>query len=305
MIVPLFLASIINTFSPSLLRIGSFTTAVFSGEGSKTIIGLSLFFLGTSFKLKEAPEAIKRGSILLLTKLLAGGIIGIVVGKFFGQEGIFGISTLAIISAATNSNNSIYMALVNEYGDDIDIYAQSMLNFNTGPFFTLLIIGSFGNASIPFSELIGVIIPIFIGMILGNLDKDIRNFFEKGISMIIPFIGFCVGSTIDLREIINGGINGIILGIIVLIGTGIPLIIIDKLINRRPGYAGAALSSTAGNAVATPMVVGVIDSSFLPFVKAATTQIAAAVITTIILTPLLTYLIVNIKNNKRVYINKL
>ncbi|NRY19096.1 putative membrane protein YadS [Clostridium beijerinckii] len=106
--------------------------------------------------------------------------------------------------------------------------------------------------------------------------------------MIIPLMGFCIGASINLQNVVKAGLGGVLLGLIVLIGTGIPLVVIDKVINKRPGYAGAALSSVAGNAIATPSALALLDNRFQIYVESATTQIAAAVIITIILTPLFT-----------------
>ena len=64
-------------------------------------------------------------------------------------------------------------------------------------------------------------------------------------------------------------------------------------IGRRPGYAGwavatTAVATTAGNAVAVPAAVGIIDPAWAPYVGEATTQVAAAVVVTAILAPLMT-----------------
>ena len=52
--------------------------------------------------------------------------------------------------------------------------------------------------------------------------------------------------------------------------------------------AGAAASSTAGNAVATPLAIAQADPSLAEVAAAAAPLIAASVITTAILTPILT-----------------
>lgn len=288
MMVPLLLAAAINTIFPQLVSIGSYTTALFTGAGTPTVVGLSLFFLGTGFELKEASEATKRGTVLLVMKVLSGALVGLIINLLFGNKGIFGVSVLAIVSAATNSNNSLYMTLVNEYGDEKDISAQGVLNFNTGPFFALIILGAAGAANIPLMSLLSSIGPLLAGIILGNLDDDIRRFCRPGITLIIPFLGFCLGSSINLKNIIDAGFEGIILTFIVIVGTGIPLVLADRFINKRPGYAGAALSSTAGNAAVTPSAVALIDPKFHSVAASATTQVAAAVIFTIILTPIVT-----------------
>lgn len=291
MIIPLLFATIINTFIPQIMQIGSFTTALFSGEGTATVIGISLFCLGTNFKIKYIKEAVKRGGVLLATKVLSGAIIGITINVYFGFKGILGISTIAIIGASTNSNNNLYLTLVNEYGDEKDLSAQGILNFNTGAFFTLVILGLEGTANISIISLVSAIGPFLIGIIIGNLDEEIGEFFKSGITMVIPLMGFCIGASINLQNVVRAGLSGIILGLIVVIGTGIPLVVIDRGINKRPGYAGAALSSVAGNAIATPSALALLDSRFQVYVEAATTQIAAAVIITIILTPIFTMII--------------
>ncbi len=289
--IPLLFATIINTFVPGIMQIGSFTTAIFSEKGSSTVIGICLFCLGTNFKVKDIKESFKRGGVLLITKVLSGAIIGIVINRYFGFSGILGISTIAIIGASTNSNNNLYLTLVNEYGDEKDLAAQGMLNFNTGAFFTLVILGAAGTANIPIMSLISAIGPFLIGIIIGNLDEEIGEFFKPGITMIIPLMGFCIGASINLQNVVRAGLSGILLGLIVLIGTGIPLVAIDRILNKRPGYAGAALSSVAGNAVATPSALALLDNRFQIYVETATTQIAAAVIITIVVTPIFTMII--------------
>ncbi|WP_236879404.1 2-keto-3-deoxygluconate permease [Clostridioides difficile] len=57
---------------------------------------------------------------------------------------------------------------------------------------------------------------------------------------------------------------------------------------KRPGYAGWAVATTAGNAMAVPAAVALVDPSWQPYVATATTQVAAAVVVTAILVPLIT-----------------
>lgn len=288
MVVPLLLGAILNTFLPALLNIGSLSSAIFSSKGTATTIALALVCIGSQLNLKQAPEALKRGSVLLLTKFAAGALFGIVVAKIFGLAGLLGISSLAIISSVTNGNGGLFIALMGEYGEPTDIASQSVLNINDGPFLTLVALGASGLATIPVMSLLAAIGPLIVGVIIGNLDEDIRTFLAPGVLISIPFFAFCLGAGINLGNVVNAGFSGILLGIIVMIVSGVPLLFADRFINKRPGYAGMAAASSSGNAVATPAAVALIDPTYAPYVEAATTQIAAALVVTAICVPLLT-----------------
>ncbi len=62
----------------------------------------------------------------------------------------------------------------------------SILALNDGPFFTMLALGAAGY-SVPVNTLAGCVVPILAGVILGNLDPEIRKFCEPGATMLIPF----------------------------------------------------------------------------------------------------------------------
>jgi 2-keto-3-deoxygluconate permease len=79
----------------------------------------------------------------------------------------------------------------------------------------------------------------------------------------------------------------VLLGLTVLIVTGIMCITADKLLGGS-GVAGAAASSTAGNSAAVPQAVALADPSYAAIAPAATVQVAASVIVTAVLTPALT-----------------
>jgi 2-keto-3-deoxygluconate permease len=100
-------------------------------------------------------------------------------------------------------------------------------------------------------------------------------------------MAFTLGQTINLRSVVTAGLAGIVLGVAVLVITGVVCITADRLLGGT-GVAGAAASSTAGNSATVPQAVAIADPSFVPVAEAATVQVAASVIVTAILTPLLT-----------------
>jgi 2-keto-3-deoxygluconate permease len=86
---------------------------------------------------------------------------------------------------------------------------------------------------------------------------------------------------------VTAGVPGVVLGLTVLVVTGSLCILADRLFGGT-GIAGAAASSTAGNSAAVPQAVALADTSYAPVAAAATVQVAASVIVTAVLTPLLT-----------------
>lgn len=287
MIVPLLIGALINTFVPQILQIGSLTTATFSNAGAATAMGIQLVCLGSTLQFNKIGSVLKRGGVLLISKFLIGAAIGIIVGKIFGTAGFMGMSALAIISSVTNSNGSIYLALMSEYGDDVDCGAMALLALNDGPFFTMIAMGASGLANIPLLSLLAAVTPILIGMILGNIDKTFSKFLEPAGAILIPFVGLTLGAGLNFSAVLKGGLSGIILGLIsVFIGGGF-IVLCDRKVSKRPGYAGWAVATTAGNAVAVPAVVALADPSLQKYVATATTQVAAAVIITAIFAPIM------------------
>jgi 2-keto-3-deoxygluconate permease len=295
MIIPLFIGVILNTFSPGVLNIGGLTTSLAKGSGA--LIAAFLLCMGAGIKFKSAPKALKKGVAVTFTKFFVGALLGIAVARFLGPNGLFGLSALAIIAAVTNSNGGLYAALAGEFGDETDVGAIAILSVNDGPFLTMIALGIAGLASMPLLPLVGVILPLLIGLILGNLDEDLRKFLLNGGMVLIPFFAFSLGAGLNFNTIIEAGLPGILLGVITTFFGGIFNILSDRAVGGT-GIAGAAASSTAGNAVATPAALALVDPSIASLVPVATSQIAAAVVTTIILTPILTQFVAKrIKRN--------
>jgi 2-keto-3-deoxygluconate permease len=285
MVVPLFVGMVINTFFPNLLKIGGFTQAL-TGVGYPTILGMYLFTVGTKIAVGTASKILLRGFGIMAAKVGTATVLALGVAHLFGGS-VIGLSTLAVMVAMSDTNGGMFLALMGVMGDKDDVGTYVVQSIETGPFLTMLIFVGTGLAVIPWLTMLSVIAPILAGAVLGNLDRDMKTFFGSHEPIIVPFMAFTLGQTINLKSVVTAGVPGVVLGLAVVIVTGCVCILADKLFGGT-GIAGAAASSTAGNSAAVPQAVAIADPSYAPVAAAATVQVAASVIVTAILTPFLT-----------------
>ena len=282
-------------------RIGGFSEELFKNS-ALALIALFLLCTGAQMNLQVQKQAFKKGVIITASKYLSGLAVGLLLGHFFDpMYGLFGLSTMTIIAAMTNSNGGIYVALTSQFGNRSDVGAISVLAFNHGPFLTLLSMGLMGE-HFPFIAFISVLLPVLLGIILGNLDKDIQVFLKSGESLLIPFFAFALGANMSFLHFLNINvlIAGLFLGILTLVVTGTAGILSLKLFKEKSQIAGVAEASTAGNAVATPAVIAVaavasaaagkmdpvIAQKYADMVSVASAQISISTITTALLCPI-------------------
>jgi 2-keto-3-deoxygluconate permease len=285
MVVPLFIGMVLNTFFPTLLQIGGFTQAL-TGIGYPTILGMYLFTVGTKMTVRAAPRMLARGLGIMTAKVGTATVFALAVAHLFGGE-VLGLSTLAVMVAMSDTNGGMFLALMGVMGSKDDAGTYVVQSIETGPFLTMLIFVGAGLAVIPWLTMVSVIAPIAVGALLGNLDEDIKTFFGSHEPIIVPFMAFTLGQTINLRSVVTAGVPGVLLGLTVVSITGVVCIVADRLLGGT-GVAGAAASSTAGNSAAVPQAVALADPSYAAVAPAATVQVAASVIVTAVLTPFLT-----------------
>jgi len=288
MLIPLILGSIIGTLAPDALAIGSFTTALFKNS-ALPLIALLIFATGTQVSLRSGGPILATAGTILLTKTIIPASLIILLGHFVGIDGIWGVSILAMLAAFDNSNGGLWLAYTGQYGDSRDRGAYVASAVNDGPFFSLLFLGASGMADIPLIALVAALIPFLLGVAVGNLDVEWRNVLKPVPNIVIPFFAFALGTGINLTAVVNGGLTGLILGLIISPITGGLVYLGYRYILRRGGKSGIgfAAGTTAGNAIATPAVVAAADPSFQQYVGTATAQVAACVLISSILAPIL------------------
>lgn len=292
MLVPLLIGAMCHTFAPWAGKyFGSFTNGLITG--TVPILSVWFFCMGASINYKNAGLVLRKSGTIVVTKILVAWIVGFICVQFMPkgmiEAGFFaGLSTLAIVTSMDMTNGGLYASLMQQYGTKEEAGAFVLTSIESGPLVTMMILGSTGAAYFEPHLFIGAVLPFVLGCLLGNLDPDLREFFSPGGTIMIPFFAFALGNTINLAVIGQTGLLGILLGLGVIVITGIPLILADRLIGGGHGGAGLAASSTAGAAVTNPMIVGQMIPEFQPIVPAATALVATCVVVTSIVVPIIT-----------------
>lgn len=292
MLIPLLIGAIIRTLFPHLgndaVFKGSFTGGLFTG--AMALLAAFYVCLGSTIEFKAAGYIVKKGVALWTGKILVAALIGLSIKALVPDQNhmFLGLSALAIVAAFSDTNGGLYMALMGQFGKKAeDVAAYSIMSLESGPFFTMLILGVAGLASFPVMAFVYAILPLIIGMILGNIDVEMRKFLSQGQGVLIPLFALALGFGINLKNVVSAGASGILLGLFVVAITGIVLVLLDRLTGGS-GLAGIAAASTAGNAAAVPVAVAALFVGYKSIAATATVQVAAAVIVTAILVPILT-----------------
>jgi len=292
MLIPLILGALCKTFAPDAGKyFGSFTNGLITG--TVPILAVWFFCMGATIDLRATGTVLRKSGTLLVTKLIVAWAATLIATHLLPEGGLTtgllaGLSVLAVTASMDMTNGGLYAAVMQQYGTKEEASAFVLMSVESGPLFSMLILGATGVAVFEPRLFVGAVLPFLIGFALGNLDSELREFFGRCVHPLIPFFGFALGCGIDLNVIATSGFAGILLGLGVIVVTGIPLILADKFIGGGNGTAGIAASSTAGAAVANPTIIAEMIPKFKPLVPAATALVATACLVTVILVPILT-----------------
>ncbi len=297
-VVPMFLASILNTFVPGFLQVGPMTAAISSKEGLNALIDVTLVAVGSQLTFKRLELALKRGLVLFLSKWLTAIVLGFLFFKSFGRDGFLGISALAFIAAISNQNNSLFIGLISDYGDEYDVASAAITAIISVPIFTFLTLSMLGIADITPTSILDLCLPLLVGIVLGNIDKNFCEFLAATQMYIMPFLGFAIGAGINIMAIFKGGLPGLVLSILTVGAAFVISLPADIFINKRPGWAAISTYTAAGNSVIVPALVADLDKSWQVYKDLAAAQLGTVVIITSILVPFVAKLWLKVYNKK-------
>lgn len=289
LLVPMLVSALINTCFPGLWAwLGGTSAATFQG-GALCIVGIIMFAMGANTNVRILGTVLKRNGALILAKLVVAFGFGIAFVKLFGMSGIMGISAVAFVTCMSSTNPGVYLGIVSDLGDQVDTGNVPLMTLVDMPIVPLLVMAASG-ATLKAADIITVLIPYVLGIVLGNLDPNFAKAFSNLPNILLIFLGFNFGSSINLLTALQAGVAGIVLGIVYMVLNVPVLLLADRFLNKRPGYAGVAMCSVAGISVAIPTMLG---EAFAEYRAAAIPQIALCLVVSCIICPILTKMVVN------------
>jgi len=293
-IIAFIAGAIVKNCMPSFLDNGGFLGQI--AKGHVVLIPMLLICVGSRIELHKTPRVLWRGAILTLGKIAPGMIIGLLISNFERQ--FLGLSTVAIVAGMTCADGGLAWALMRRYNKLDEIPSTSLRAIAIGPFLTLIVLGLGGMIGNPLKSLSYAFLPLLLGAMLGALDSGFKKYLAGGIDVILIFMMFSLGTGIIFLNVLSSGLSGFTLGLLTVFLTGISSIIADRW-SGGDGIVGAAAVSTGATAIATPAAVANLAPQFASVVNEASAQIAASVVITAILTPLVTMFVAKVGSRHR------
>ena len=227
-VVPMLIGVVLNSFVPQVLQIGGFFTGIVNGTSA--LVGVFLLFLGATIDVRSTPKAIKIGAVVIGTKVALSVLLGLGVA-FLCNDNFLGLSSLAVISAVSVANNALYSGIVAQY--DAVKGAVAITSLSVGPTVTMIALSSAGLASISVWSIVGSILPLIIGIALGNLSAWFKKTLSAGVTPSIIVVGFALGCGMSIQQLFQGGLSGILLGLVTVFVVGGITVLADKLNGAR------------------------------------------------------------------------
>ena len=286
-LVPLLLGVAMNTFLPEVFpTLGSFTLAM-TNKGTAALVGAFMLCVGATISFKSAPKAALRGAIIIISKVIFCVALGLAV-LFLFNDNLFGLSAMVILAACSGANNAMYSGLMADYGNEYEQGAVAITTLVVGPPVTMITLGAAGQAPLGWS-LLGAVLPILTGIVLGNCFPSMKKMLTSALPAIIVMTFFSMGCGMKFDALIDAGPSGILLGIICSCVGGFINFFVDRATGGT-GIAGVGISSCAGANALTPAAMAEVSPAVYggAALAVANAQVAACVIVTAILTPLIT-----------------
>ena len=162
------------------------------------------------------------------------------------------------------------------------------MNYSGFPIIVYSLLSGTSGGGMDWTPVFTTLIPLIVGLILGNIDTDFSKVFTPGIGAILPLLGWNLGQGMNLVDALKAGGAGFVLLIMFLV-INLYIIFLDNKVLKNDGIVGFALLNVAGVSTSTPAVIGALYPALAgSYVSAATSQVLLVCVVTSILTPILT-----------------
>lgn len=289
LLVPMLISALINTFAPGFFaQFGGLTEALFTTKGINYIVAMVCFCSATLLDLRSIGKVLKKQGTLLVVKIILCLVFSFAFMNLFSLQGIAGISAITFVVAICSVNPSLYLALVSDYGVEIDKAAFGLTGLLCVPAFPIFVFSITQGGGINWIPILSTLIPIAAGLVIGNLDKDMAKMFSSALGVLTPFMGWSFGAGINIIEALKAGPQGILITVVFYILLLPIMYFVETKLLKESGISTLGMSSIAGMSVAVPSILAFNSPQYVPFVSIATAQIAFGVLLTSTLTPILT-----------------
>ena len=287
LLIPMLISAVFATFCPNLFYIGGLTEALFTKKGINYIVALITFCSATSLDFKSLAKVLKKQGLMLLLKIILVMAFSLLFFKFFGETGVWGISLLSFVCVLASLNPSLYIALTKDYATKTDESAFGLLGLLCLPVFPIIVYSVAQSQAIDFSPIISTLIPLILGILIANFDKDFASIFKGSTTMLTPFMGWSFGTGINLIESFKSGLQGLVLVVIFYVIIALPIFLFEVKVLKSSGVSALGMSSMAGLTVSVPLILSQNSDYLASIAGTAASQIALGVVVTSVITPML------------------
>ncbi len=294
LLIPMLISALVNTFAPGFLgQFGGLTEALLTSKGTGYVVGLVCFCSAAMLDLKSLGKVLKKQGVLLVVKIILCLGFAAAFMAAFGLSGIdvgaFSISALGFTVAICSINPSIYLAMVSEYGVEQDKGAFGLAGLLCVPAFPIFVFSIIRGGSLDWMPILAVLIPILLGLLIGNLDKDLAKMFGGMVGSLTPFMGWSFGASINLIDAVKqGGLGGVVISAIYYLLMIPVILLVETKVLKESGISTLGMSSIAGLSISIPSIIAFATPDQVPYASTATAQIAFGVVLTSIITPIIT-----------------
>lgn len=287
-LVPMVISMLIYTFWPDAMLIGGVTESWLSGSGTGFIIGMLSFASGTTISFKRIGDLLKHQGVLLLVKVIIATILSFIFLFIFGDEGIFGISGIAFLAIMFSINPSVQVSILSSYGYEKDSGILALSGVFTLPFVPMLVYSIYASGSvagIDWMPIVSTLVPLLVGIILGNIDEGFTALFSPAVGALLPLLGWNLGQTMNVIEALRSGVSGLIITAFFVLVFSV-LYFVDTKALGYEGVSGVSFITVAGTSTVIAPTIAETFPQVAPYVTSANSQILFATIALAILSPM-------------------